>query len=200
MRALIFGSFNPVTNAHISMGIYAQDILGKDYDIKYIPASDEYIKSWKGYKEGSVMPADRRLNLLWAEASRHGFTVSTVETDHITDGKTYNTIQYFGFKDSVLCLGMDNILQMKKWYKWKDLLTKTRLLIFEREGYVVDDEIKEVLSYSCNYKIAGIPFYDAGISSTEVRNCYINGDMIRLKQLVPEATYKYLKEDEHVYF
>lgn len=198
MRALIFGSFNPVTNAHISMGKAIQNTLG--YDVVYVPASDKYIKSWKGYKEGSVMPADRRVNLLWAEASRHGFTVSTVETDHITDGKTYHTIEYFGFENSVLCLGMDNITQMKKWYKWEDLLSKTRLLIFQREGYVIDNEMKEILNYSRNYRIMDIPFYDAGLSSTEVRNCYINRDMKKLKQMVPELTYKYLEENEHVYF
>ncbi len=200
MRALIFGAFNPVTNAHIDMGIIARTVLGQDYNITYVPASDDYIKSWKGYKEGSVMFADYSVLLLRAEVSKHGFTVSTVETEGITDGKTYNTIKHFGFNDSILCLGMDNIIQMKKWYKWKELLARTRLLIFKRQGYLVNNEIMEILNQSCRYEITEMPSYDAGLSSTEVRNCYINRDMERLRQLVPESTYKYLEENEYVYF
>lgn len=210
-KAFIFGTFNPCHNAHIQMGVMARNMLGQDCNVIYIPTSDEYIRSWKGYKEGSVLPGEIRAKLLEDAVEDYGFNVTVVEVIGITDGKTYNTISFFGLKDSVLCLGMDNIIQMKKWYKWKELLQNVKLLIFKRQGYVDDQsddldkaldqsaEVMDILKHSCGYKICN-PASITGISSTEVRKCYINKDMERLKTLVPSNVYQYLEENKNVYF
>lgn len=199
MRALILGSFNPVTNAHITMGMIAQDVLGQNYKITYVPASDKYIRGWKGYNDGNILSSPLRVKLLHEEASKHGFLVSLIEANGISDGKTYNTISCFGFYDTVLCIGMDNINKIKKWYKWRELLLNTKLLVFERSGCVVNDKTMDILAKAREYRIVEMPADVANISSTEVRNYYKNGNMEKLKSLVPESTYNYLKENKHVY-
>lgn len=200
MRALICGTFNPPTNAHMDMGRAAQNVLGKDAVITYVPTGDQYIKSWKGYTPGSVMPAHQRLSLLFVAASSHGFRVSGIEVENEVNGKTYNTVKHFGFDDTVLCLGIDNIAQMKRWYKWETLVRRTRLLVYNREGYEMTQDAEEVLANARRVDYADLYPSSAKISSTLVRRLYKEGDLEAIKRLVPECVYKYLSENERVYF
>ena len=206
-NALIFGTFNPVTNAHVNMGIVANNTLKPECNVIYIPTNDAYIRNWKGYKDGNVLSGTQRVTLLSDAVSKYGFTVSEVEILGLTDGKTYNTISYFSFDDAVLCLGIDNIPQMKKWYRWQELLHKVKLLIFYRKGYDKTDEfmdeIMDILSYSSGYEWANLE--QNNISSTEVRKLYKERNidrrsMDRLKEIVPDNVFKYLEENEDVYF
>ncbi len=201
MRALLFGTFNPPTCAHMDMGRAAKEALGiNERDVVYIPTGDQYIKSWKGYTPGSIMPAEKRLALLHVAAAQHGFMVSAIEVDGVTDGKTYNGVKHFGFEESILCLGIDNIAQMKKWYRWEELVRRTRLLIFHREGYTETPEAQEVLQNARRVEYTRLWQDNDGISSTQVRELYKQGDFEKLKCLVPEPVYKYLSENDRVFF
>lgn len=200
MRALICGTFNPPTNAHMDMGRAAREVLGKEVNVTYVPTADQYLRKWKGYKEGIIMPAHQRLSLLFVAAASHGFTVSGVEIDGVVNGKTYNTIKYFGFDDSVLCTGIDNIAQMQKWYRWEELVRRTRLLVYDREGYEITPEAEEVLRKARRVDHASLWASNAKISSTLVRRLYMEKNMDELKRLVPECVYKYLEENDNVYF
>lgn len=192
MKAFIFGSFNPVTNAHIEMGLAARNALGPDAQIIYEPASDRYLRSWKGYQDGNVLPENVRVRLLYEAVKDYGFITSTVEIVGLTDGKTYNTIGYYGFEDSVLCLGMDNIAELPKWYNWQELLQKVKLLIFRREDQMreASDKVSDVLAHANGYQIIDLPSQN-GISATRVRDYYRKGWMEEVKALVPANVYKY---------
>lgn len=204
MKALIFGSFNPVTNAHLEMGRMAAKTLGPGCQVTYIPANRSYMKNWKGYTAGNILPADIRIKLLKDAIKEQGlaFEVSTVETSGFTNGLTYNTIHYFGFGDSILCLGMDNVLQMDRWYQWQELLARTPLLVFARGSYDDGemDRIKSLLGRTPKHWIVDGFFGCKGISSTKVRDCYIHGDIKQIKSLVPENVYEYLKKEEGVFY
>lgn len=195
MKAFIFGSFNPVTNAHIEMGLAVRNALGSDAQIIYEPASDRYLRSWKGYQETDILPEDVRLRLLYEAAKEHDFIVSSIEIIGLTDGRTYNTLAYYGLKDSVLCLGMDNIAELPKWYKWQELLQKVKLLIFRREDQMreASREVSDVLARANSYQIVDLPGQD-GISATRVRDYYREGRMEEVKALVPVNVYEYYCE------
>lgn len=199
MRALLFGSFNPVTNAHVAMGVAARKALGRDCIVTYIPAKDDYITNWKGYRAENIFPAKIRLGLMRDAVSPYGFEVSSVEIDGITNGLTYNTMNYFGFENSVLCIGSDNLKNMKKWYRWDDLLAKASLLVFRR-GTGPDGSEVILRHIAHNYEIMDLPESCLGMSSTLVRNCYRAGDMEMLRALVPENVFQYMKEENHVCF
>lgn len=202
MKAFIFGTFNPVTNAHVDMGRVAREELGPRTDIIYVPTKDEYISSWKHYGKGNIIPGDTRAKLLYQAVSPLGFAVSNVEIIGLTDGRTYNTIWYYGtMEDSILCLGLDNIVQMKKWYRWKDLVKTVGLLIYRRgDSQVLEKspEVREVLDLSCRYKFADLDPHVENISSTKVREYYKEGNMEILKTLVPANVYQYLEVNKDV--
>ncbi len=198
-NAFLFGTFNPVTNAHIEMGMVARNVLGPQCNVTYIPSGDAYIRNWKGYKDGDILPGKVRAGLLRDAVSRYGFRVATVEVEGITDGRTYNTIDYFGFDGAVLCLGMDNIIQITKWYRWQKLLEKCRLLVFKRDGISPSLKVEKILKYALSCQFATLDEKYMGISSTKVRICYVNRDLEQVKDLVPENVYHYLEENKNVY-
>lgn len=198
MKAFILGAFNPVTNAHIQMGVTARKVLGNDCEVIYVPTSDRYIRRGKGYEEGSVLSGDIRVMLLEGALKPYGFSVSRVEVDGIVDGKSFNTLEYLGSDDSVLCIGMDNVPKIKKWYRSKDLLTKYKLLIFKRNSY--SGSVSELFEHPVNYEIAYLDSSCTDLSSTMVRNCYINKKMEELQGIVPDNVFQYLSNNEHVYF
>lgn len=196
MRAFIFGSFNPVTNAHVRMGVMARDELGLDCrQVTYVPAADHYIQKWKQYGDKDILLDHIRLALLHGAVSPYGFLVNTAEMDGVTTGRTYDTLCYFGLQDATLCLGMDNIAQLPKWYRWEQLLKDVKLLIFERDGEHAGHAEMEVLERSCGFRIVHLDIPD-GISSTEARRCYKEHDMEGLKRIVPETVYEYFKRKE----
>lgn len=197
MKVFLFGTFNPPTNAHIQMGIMAWKALGKECEIIYIPASDRYVRGWKNYKDGSVMPGSMRASLL-AEAVRpYGFSVSGVEVDGKVDGKTYNTLEYLGDSDSVLCIGADNVNQMEKWYRYEDLLSRYRLLIFDRDGYLA---LTDTIRLCAKYTIVHLDKSCDGISSTQVRDLYTKRELEKVKEMVPPNVFRYLSENRDIYF
>lgn len=218
MKALIFGTFNPVTNAHVAMGVTASDVLDAD-EVIYVPTADSYLKTWKGYKDGNILPADIRIKLLKRAISFYAtLKVSTVETDGIVDGKTYNTLMYFKKKyceKIVLCVGSDNLEQFTRWYRYRDILKEFPMLVFRRGP--IGEEALEVLNTSPHILITDLEHpvteqsYDVRApkaheylttSSTLVRECYVNKDLDTIRGIVPNNVYKYLEEhiNDRIYF
>lgn len=201
MRAYIFGAFNPPTNAHIEMGKAAQkalDITNPGHVI-YIPSGDAYLQEWKKYGREQIMPADERYKLLKNTLYELGFgyNVAKLEVQGITR-YTYDTMKYLGFRDSFLCLGADNVVKMKKWYRYEELLTKISLLIFERPGQ--DDlrsrEAREILGTARSHIIVPLPDDCTGMSSSRVRELVNKAetvdDMEQIREFVPETVFRYL--------
>ena len=64
--AIIGGSFNPVTKAHVEIGqIAARELPG--WQILYIPAPDRFLTSWKAMEKNDILSGEQRLNLLRAK-------------------------------------------------------------------------------------------------------------------------------------
>lgn len=194
MRAYLFGAFNPPTNAHIAMGLAAQQALNeKPWNIVYVPSGESYIRSWKGYDSDNMFPPKDRYELLKTAVSSYEFGVAKVETLGITT-KTYDTLEYLGFDDAVLCLGTDNVAQMKKWYRYEELLPKITLMVFDRsECRPFDDlDVKEIMSMAKSCITVELSCDYVGISSSLVRESMADGDLGMVERLVPENVYEYL--------
>lgn len=200
MRAFVFGTFNPVTNAHVEMGITAKRVFGEECEVVFVPTPDEYIRNKKHYKEGSVLNADTRVMLLKGAVEPLGFTVSTIEIDGLVSGKTFDSLEYLNDGNGILCVGMDNLPKMRRWYRRDDLLSKYFLLVFRRGYYNMPEEARELLGMAPRYGIANLSDKYVEISSTQVREHYINNNMEALNGLVPENVLRYLKENKNVFF
>lgn len=53
--AVITGTFNPLTKAHISMGLLAQKKLGEDSCIVYVPSRHDFLTGWKEMPDKDIL-------------------------------------------------------------------------------------------------------------------------------------------------
>ena len=82
--AIIGGSFNPVTKAHVEIGqIAARELPG--WQILYIPAPDRFLTSWKAMKKNDILSGEQRLNLLRKAVEPYGFLCEDCEV-HLKKG------------------------------------------------------------------------------------------------------------------
>lgn len=194
---LIFGTFNPVTNAHIEMGHIVNKAL-KNVDIYYVPTKDSFISDWKNYDNSKIITSTQRLDFLKNSLEPFGFFVSDVEIREIVDGKTYNTINYFkslGYKEVYMVCGTDKIEELEKWYKAKELLNENKFLVIDRDNISLDDCMTDFVSkYKQNF--ISIPntskFND--VSSTKIRKAFEENDFSYIKENVPECVYNFYFE------
>lgn len=165
-------------------------------EIIYVPSGESYLQSWKGYDERERIPAQDRYTLLKEAVKRYRFGVTDIEVRGMTT-KTYDTMEYLGFEDSYLCLGIDNVAQMKKWYRYEELLANTSLLVFDRVGSETadDPEVKEVLGMTRSHIFVKLPVDCIDVSSSLVRESLRDGDIGQVQRLVPVNVYRYLVEE-----
>lgn len=190
---LILGAFNPVTNAHIDMGIRAHEVF-PDAHIIYVPAKADYLKGWKMLRDGQVMSEKERYDLLKEAIEKYGFEISDVELNGASDGRTYNTA--ICFKEPIICIGSDKLQELDLWYNAEILLKRYKFLVVTRNndrGRL--PESLEIYSDKLSY-VEGT-YQD--ISATMIRDAYKEGRLDEVKQFIPDNIYRYLKSKEELY-
>jgi nicotinate (nicotinamide) nucleotide adenylyltransferase len=187
---LIFGSFNPITKAHIDIGLQAQKQFPHS-DIIYIPAKDTFLKNWKHLDSENTLDTSTRLSLIIQSVQPYNFKVSTIELEGLVDGRTYNTVEYFKqtYANVIICMGADKLCELDKWYNNEKLVSENKFMITTRnntKGTLPNSLIK----YSDNFTYKEGLFQD--VSSTYVREQYTLGKANTLKDMLPLPVYEYL--------
>lgn len=199
---LLFGGYNPFTNAHLLLGKLARETFPGS-SVIYVPAKQRYFDSWKGLDSSEVFSQYERLELIrGAIWGLDDLFVSSCELDNPNLGRTYDTVNYFkkvlGYSEVVLCFGTDKVQELERWYMGKELIAENSFLIVTRAGQKLSDVMTEYdMSFKENFtelsadaNPALIEYAD--ISATKVRSALKEGDLDYLKWAVPEFVYNRL--------
>ena len=195
---LIFGTFNPITNAHLNLAVTSRNLID-DSDVIFIPAKDEFLRDWKGFGRDSIL--ENRISLLNKVTSELGFLVCDIEITNVVDGKSINTINYikehYGYKDIYFCMGTDKVYELHKWYKADELVSQNRFLVFTR-GEKLSDVMDEFTNkYADRFREVPEDEKYFEMSSTNVRNALKSGNLDSIKDMVPALVYEYLKGENN---
>ena len=69
-------------------------------------------------------------------------------------------------------MGADNLINFHKWYKWKSIIRKCNILVFDRQGYRAKS-LKSVTFTEANKKgLTFINFNKVNISSSQLRKVW----------------------------
>lgn len=192
MIAFIFGTFNPVTLAHVEMGKECRRVLGDSCRVVYVPDSEDYIRKAKGLTDEDIIPNRDRIRLLREAVTPFGFEVTLVEVEGISDGKAYNTVRCFEDDDKYLCVGADNVQHLNNWYMSRELLNECGLVVFSREGYDFFRDYLFGLFPIKSYRTIKMDYDLYGLSSTRVRlKCKLRM-LSDVQRMVPDNVYEYL--------
>ena len=66
-------------------------------------------------------------------------------------------------------MGADNLINFHKWYKWKSIVKKCNILVFDRLGYKAKSLKSVTFNQTNNKKLTFVNFNKVNISSSQLR-------------------------------
>lgn len=179
------GAFDPVHNGHISIALsfLKSNVVHR---LLILPTPDPPHK-----KKDSLTSFQHRLRMLEiAFKDMEKVTVSELENRLPSPSYSLQTINHLQKINPsavyYLCIGEDSLESFNSWYKYREVLKKSCLLVAERPGYhasKISDDILERAIFVDHHPIA--------ISSTEIRNH--TGKRNTLYQLsIPDEVREYI--------
>lgn len=190
------GSFNPVTNLHMSMAERVIDELNIDKFI-FEPVGDKYEKH-------DIIPSKDRYNMLTKaieDAQNPKLEVGSYEISQFVQPTTMHTLTHYReiYPDAEIyfMVGSDNLKLISGWANNETLLKDFQLVCIQREGddNIYQDIILNDIYLSKHHKQIHILYENAtnNISSTKVRNLVKANKSITW--LVPPKVKKYINEN-----
>tara|TARA_Y100000591_G_scaffold161540_1_gene139178 strand:- start:135 stop:341 length:207 start_codon:yes stop_codon:yes gene_type:complete len=66
-------------------------------------------------------------------------------------------------------MGADNLINFHKWHKWKNILKKSKLIVFDRHGYKKKSLNSKTYISLSEKKVTFVEFNKVNISSSQLR-------------------------------
>ena len=66
-------------------------------------------------------------------------------------------------------MGADNLINFHKWHKWKSIVKKCNILVFDRQGYKAKSLKSVTFNSTSNKNLTFIKFNKVNISSSQLR-------------------------------
>ena len=66
-------------------------------------------------------------------------------------------------------MGADNLIHFHKWYKWKDISKKCKIIVFDRHGYKKKSLDSTTFKRLAKKNLQFIKFKKVNISSSQLR-------------------------------
>ncbi|MCA0403080.1 MAG: nicotinate (nicotinamide) nucleotide adenylyltransferase [Proteobacteria bacterium] len=173
------GTFDPIHNGHLNTALAVFAHFKPDEFI-FMPCKMPVLKN----KAEATSTA--RLDMLeLALGNKPPFSISHCEIDREGPSYTFDSLTYFrnqyGENCSIsLLMGEDTFNLLPNWYKGKEILSLSNIILIERPGFIVDKEMDSLFKKHQtldNQKIKSRPFgfiyrFNAGsfdISSSQIR-------------------------------
>lgn len=164
MIGLFFGSFNPIHWGHVGLASYSLEKLElQELWLILSPLNPQ--------KDASQQwDLDKRITLInQAIRPYPKMRLEKIECYLPQPLYTWRTLRslklLYPNEDFALIIGSDNLLRLKTWRQWEDIIKAVKLFVYPRPGYPIDDipELADIPYTLCK----DAPLFD--ISSTEIR-------------------------------
>ena len=162
---ILGGSFDPAHKGHLAI---SKEAL-KKFNLKSVIWA---ITNQNPFKEKSVNDLKKRINVCKKIIGLNKLIKVKFFEDIIDSNKTIDLINHLSKNnkyDLFFLMGADNLVNFHKWYKWKQILKKSKIIVFDRHGY------KKKSLNSKTYKgvnkelVTFIEFNKVNISSSQLR-------------------------------
>ncbi|MDC0972299.1 nicotinate (nicotinamide) nucleotide adenylyltransferase [Candidatus Pelagibacter sp.] len=162
---ILGGTFDPAHRGHLEISKQAKKIL----ELKNIIWA---ITKQNPFKNKSKTDLKSRIKFAKKFIGKNNFIKVKFYEEKVFSNKTIDLINYLN-KDKkfelYFIMGADNLISFHKWYKWKSIIKKCNLLVFDRQGYKAKS-LKSVTFNGVNKnKLSFINFKKVNISSSQLR-------------------------------
>jgi len=162
---ILGGTFDPAHKGHLEISKQAKKLLNLKNVIWAITKQNPF-------KDISKSNLKNRIQFAKKLIAKNDFIKIRFYEEKISSNRTIDLINYLK-KDKkyelYFIMGADNLINFHKWHKWKSIVKKCNLLVFDRQGYKAKS-LKSVTYNGVNKKrISFIKFKKVNISSSQLR-------------------------------
>ena len=162
---ILGGSFDLAHKGHLAISKEAF----KKFGLKYVIWA---ITNQNPFKKKTSYELKKRINYCKKIVRNNRLIKVKYFEDLINSNKTSDLVDYF-YKthryELFFLLGADNLVKFHKWYKWKNILKKTKLIVFDRHGYKRRSLNSKTYKNSTNKTVTFVEFNKVNISSSQLR-------------------------------
>ena len=128
---ILGGSFDPAHKGHLKISKQAKKI----FNLKNIIWA---ITKKNPFKNESKSNLKSRMQFAKKLIGKNKYIKVKFYEEKIDSNRTIDLIKYLN-KDKkyeiYFIMGADNLINFHKWYKWKSIIKKCSILVFDRQGY-----------------------------------------------------------------
>jgi nicotinate-nucleotide adenylyltransferase len=162
---ILGGSFDPAHQGHLSISKEALKRFNLKLIIWAITKQNPFKKKCSNNLKKRIVSCKKLIN-------KNKFIKVKFFEDIINSNKTSDLINYLSKNKKYnlfFLMGADNLINFHKWYKWKQVIKKSNILVFDRHGYK-KKSLNSKTFKSLNRKlITFVDFNKVNISSSQLR-------------------------------
>ena len=162
------GSFDPAHKGHLAISKEAY----KRFNLKSVIWA---ITNHNPFKKKASNNLKKRITHCKKIIRYNKFIKIKYFEDLIRSNKISDLIDYLDKKNKYelfFLMGADNLIEFHKWYKFKNILRKSKLIVFDRHGYKKNSLNSKTYKNFHNKKVAFIEFNKVNISSSQLRKIW----------------------------
>ena len=162
---ILGGTFDPAHKGHLEISVQAK----KRFELKNIIWA---ITKKNPFKNESSSSLRSRTQFAKKLIGKNNFIKVKFYEDKIASNRTINLIKHLNKDKKIkiyLIMGADNLINFHKWYKWKSIIKKCDILVFDRKGYKAKSLKSITFKGSNNKNLTFINFNKVNISSSQLR-------------------------------
>ena len=162
---ILGGSFDPAHKGHLAI---SKEAL-KRFNLKSVIWA---ITNQNPFKEKSKNDLKKRIIICKKIIGKNKSIKVKYFEDIINSNKTTDLIDYLNKNkkyELFFLMGADNLIDFHKWYKWKNILRKSKLIVFDRHGYKKKSLNSNTYKGPSEKQVTYIEFNKVNISSSQLR-------------------------------
>tara|TARA_X000001036_G_scaffold436944_1_gene481106 strand:- start:1101 stop:1622 length:522 start_codon:yes stop_codon:yes gene_type:complete len=162
---ILGGTFDPAHKGHIKISKEAK----KRFKLKNIVWA---ITKQNPFKNQSI--SDLKSRMLFAKKliGKNSYIKIKFYEKKINSNRTIDLIKYLTKEkknEIYFIMGADNLINFHKWFKWKSIIKKCNILVFDRQGYKVKSLNSVTFNKANNKNLTFVKFDKVNISSSQLR-------------------------------
>lgn len=159
------GSFDPAHKGHLAISKEAK----KRFKLKKVIWA---ITKKNPFKKDSRTSISQRIKYCKKIIGKNSFIKIKFYEKIIKSNKTINLINHLKKNKSIeiyFLMGADNLINFHKWHKYKIILKKCNILVFDRHGYKKNSLKSKTFKQLSKTNLEFIEFNKVNISSSQLR-------------------------------
>ena len=162
---ILGGTFDPAHKGHLEISKQAKKRFGLKNIIWAITKKNPFKNESKSNLKSRIQFAKKIIG-------KNNYIKIKFYEKQISSNRTIDLINYLTKekKDEIyFIMGADNLISFHKWYKWKSIVKKCNILVFDRQGYKAKSLKSVTFNRTNNKNLTFVNFNKVNISSSQLR-------------------------------